>query len=59
MIGSLGRNAGAFLLEVIIAIISTIAALEAGPVTLTTNVDEVTFEVYPLSHELTVELVTW
>ncbi len=41
------------------ALISTLAALEMGPVTLYTNVDEFTFEVYPLSHELVVELATW
>ena len=46
-------------METIIAIVSTIAALEMGPVTLYTNVDEVTFEIYPLSHELVVEIATW
>ena len=43
----------------IIALIGTLAALEMGPVTLFTNVDEVTFDIYPLSHELVVKLVTW
>lgn len=41
------------------ALINTVAALELGPVTLTTNVDDLTFDVYPLSHELVVELATW
>ena len=41
------------------ALINTIAVLEMGPVTLTTNVDELTFDVYPLSHELVVEIATW
>ena len=43
----------------LITIIGTITALELGPVTLHTSVDDLTFEVYPLSHELVVELITW
>lgn len=41
------------------AIVSTIGALQLGPVTLYTNVDDVTFDIYPLSHELVVEIATW
>ena len=43
----------------LIALIGTITALELGPVTLHTTIDDLTFEVYPLSHELVVELITW
>ena len=46
-------------MDALIAIVSTIAALEMGPVTLYTNVDDITFDVYPLSHELVVEIATW
>lgn len=58
MIGSLGQYRGFFMPE-LIALIGTIAALELGPVTLHTNFDDLTVEVYPLSHELVVELITW
>ena len=41
------------------ALINAVAVLEMGPVTLTTNVDDMSFDIYPLSHELVVELATW
>lgn len=43
----------------LITLIGTITALEMGPATLFTNVDDITFDIYPLSHELVVEIITW
>lgn len=59
MTSEASATAGAFFMAELIALVGTITALEMGPVTLYTNVDDITFDIYPLSHELVVELATW
>jgi hypothetical protein len=43
----------------LISLFVTIVALELGPLSLRTNVDDLSFQVYPFSHELMVEIVRW